>query len=293
MEIIEGFHLLFIANSIGTSVLTPSDKKALKSFGVDWKQVPIGETKFDHSFKFGILAEVLGHDTAKVMTYKGLKKFLKSGKFPPLTAVERETLEYVKKRAYNDVKGLGTKIATGFSNTLLEIDQKNALEFEKILNKEAIEAIKLRKTKQELASALAKKTGDWARDFNKISDYVLHLSFENGKVSQILKVHGKDAEVWFDVYAGACNHCKTLYLKPDGKPKVFKLKTIISNGSNIGRKSKQWKATIPPIHPYCRCNMNHKKEGFEWDENTKSFTKPIRNTKNIKRTSQPKIVVSV
>jgi hypothetical protein len=34
--------------------------------------------------------------------------------------------------------------------------------------------------------------------------------------------------------------------------------------------------TISPVHPYCRCTINHKKDGFAWDSELRAFTIPIK-----------------
>lgn len=95
-----------------------------------------------------------------------------------------------------------------------------------------------------------------------------------------MKKYGSDAEVYFDVYEGACKRCKELLLKDpedaNSEPIVFKLKDVIANGNNIGRKSADWKATISPIHPYCRCTLNYKKPGFAWNEDMRAFTTPVK-----------------
>ena len=95
-----------------------------------------------------------------------------------------------------------------------------------------------------------------------------------------MKNHGADAEVYFDVYPGACMACRELYLtdpeNPDSEPKIFKLSELIENGNNIGRKRADWLPTISPTHPYCRCTLNYKQPGFAWDEEVRAYTKPIK-----------------
>ena len=62
-------------------------------------------------------------------------------------------------------------------------------------------------------------------------------------------------------------------VEEDSKPKIFKLRDIIENGNNIGRKVAEWKPTIAPTHPYCRCTLVHKPKNMDWDETTHAFTK--------------------
>ena len=59
---------------------------------------------------------------------------------------------------------------------------------------------------------------------------------------------------------------------PTSEPIVYKLDDIIANGNNIGRKAADYLPTIPPVHPYCRCTINHKRKGYLWDASLRSFS---------------------
>ena len=151
---------------------------------------------------------------------------------------------------------------------------------QKMIKDKTVEAVALRKGARALAADLANASQDWEVDWLRIAYYLTHEAFNAGRAQNILKNYGNNAEVYFDVYPGACNKCKELYLtNPDddySEPVVFKLKDIIANGNNIGRKVADWKPTISPTHPYCRCTINYKKPGFAWDRETRAFTKPIK-----------------
>ena len=105
----------------------------------------------------------------------------------------------------------------------------------------------------------------------------MHEAYNYGRAKSAFRKYGEDAEVWFTVLDNACESCRKLYLKdpddPDSEPIVFKLKDVIDNGNNIGRKVADWKPTVAPIHPWCRCILNAKDPNTEWDSSTKAFTK--------------------
>lgn len=77
------------------------------------------------------------------------------------------------------------------------------------------------------------------------------------------------------VWSGNCKHCVRLYLTSGigSEPKIFKLSELIANGSNIGKKVADWKPTLDPIHPYCRCNLMYLSNSlnFKWDIKDKKF----------------------
>lgn len=64
-----------------------------------------------------------------------------------------------------------------------------------------------------------------------------------------------------------CEHCKRLYLGPDGAPRIFKLSTLEANGlNNFGRKVKDWKPVVGATHPHCLCQLIRIPEGWGFNE---------------------------
>ena len=93
---------------------------------------------------------------------------------------------------------------------------------------------------------------------------------------------GSDPLVYKDVYVGACRHCIALYLT-DGlgsASRLFKLSVLVANGSNIGRKVKDWRATVDGVHPFCRCLLRTHTESTIWDKKKKQF---VYDTEALKR----------
>lgn len=247
--------LVFIAEQLGLNYLSQQDKDILTAAGIDLTKYTNKKGIIEHAYMFGLLSEALGDNRSKNMTYKQFLKFLKSGNFIPLTEDEEFALEQLKNRAYTDLNSLGNRIATGTSNIIIRANQTQQNKLRNIVKKKAIEAVKYRQSATKLASELGHATEDWERDWLRIAYYLLHEAYNTGRAKSIFKAHGEDAEVWFTVLDGACEHCRRLYLTdpddPNSEPIVFKLKDIIANGNNIGRKTADYKPTIAPIHPYC------------------------------------------
>jgi len=290
LNIIERQHLLFISKHVGSDILSDQDLLKLKGFGVDIKQLPKTGT-VDEAFKFGMLSDAIGHKRAKLMNYATFKKWLSGSKFLPLTAVERGALNVAKLQTYSDLKGLGNKISRDLTQTFIEVDKRQRQKYQKIVAKEVKEGILNRSTISELSSELSHKTGDWARDFDRIADYVLHDSFTRGKAEQIAKTYGNNAYVYMEVLSTACPSCRGLYLKPNGEPKVFPLSYVIANGSNIGRKQKQWRVTTPPLHVWCRCELFVVQPGYDYDPETGMFSKPKPYVSTVGRRSKVGITI--
>lgn len=277
LGILRKHKLVLIAEQLGLNFLSQQDKDILTAAGIDLTKYTNSKGVIEHAYLFGILSEALGDDRAKKMNYVQFQKFIKSGNFIPLTEDEEFALQQLKLRAYTDLNSLGNRIATGTSNTIIRANQITKKKLQDVVKDKAQEAVKMRWSAKKLASELGHATGDWARDWQRIATYLLTEAYNAGRAKSIEREYGADAEVWFDVKDEVCKHCRELYLTdPDdenSEPKVFKLSEIIANGNNIGRKVDEWLPVIPPVHPWCRCQLNHKDPNMEWDRTTRSFSK--------------------
>jgi hypothetical protein len=280
ISIMKRWQYIFIAEQIGLNFLTPAEIAVLKAAGIDINLYKNKKGVIEHAFLWGLLAEAIGDDRAKKMDYNQFQKFLASGNFVPLTEEEEFALEQVKNRAYNDITGLGNRIASGLSNQIIRANLQQQIAIKRIIKEKTIKAVELRYGARQLAAELGEATKDWERDWLRIAYYLTHEAFNTGRAQSIFKNYGEDAEVYFDVLEGACKICNELYLEdpdnPFSKPKVFLLKDILANGNNIGRKRDEMLPTVSPVHPYCRCTINHKKPGFDWDDELRGFVKPIK-----------------
>lgn len=292
LGIIDIYQVQFLAEQVGTEVLSSSDFDKLKEYGVDIKTLPKTGV-VDNAFKFGVLSTSLEEAKLKKLSYNQFLKFLKIGKGVPLSKEERFALNNIKQRTYSDIKGLGNKISTDFQITLIESSQTQRKKYEKIIQDTSAKNVIDRGSIRDLVSELGHKTNDWARDFGRISDFVLHDAFDNGRIENIKTQFGDDAEVYKEVYAGACKHCIRLYLTNGigSEPIVFTVSELIANGTNIGRKVIDWLPVVGCTHVFCRCTGRRKPEGYAWDIETQSWSIPVEFERKVKRTSKIKIMV--
>lgn len=288
MEIIKLTNITFIGENIGLNALSKDDKRILKKFGIKTKKFKSKGAVYS-AFRFGLLSDALGDKRAKGMSYSQFKTFLAEGGFIPLSKQQQFALELIETRLSNDVKGLTTKINREINNINEKIARENWDKYSDRVKKKTKEAISNNLSVRELSLGIQGNVEKWGRDFDRIADYNLHDAFDQGRAMSILE-NDSEALVYKDVYAGACKHCKRLYLTGDigSKPIVFKLTDLIKNGTNIGKKADDWKAVIGPTHPWCRCTVEYIPKGYVWSEKTKTFEPPVNNTK---RKSKVKITI--
>lgn len=109
----------------------------------------------------------------------------------------------------------------------------------------------------------------------------------------IINQHGLDTRVYKEVYPGACRFCLNLYTTAGAgsKPRIFKLSELIQNGDNIGRKSKDWKPVVGPVHPFCRCSTRYIPDNYVWDDKLQTFVPPKDYKSKVERKSKVTIIV--
>lgn len=94
------------------------------------------------------------------------------------------------------------------------------------------------------------------------------------------------------IWSGNCRHCIRLYLTggTGSEPKLFTIKELMGNGTNIGRKVNDWRPTIiTSTHPFCRCLARRYMKGDIWDKETRMFKQP----ENYERKVAPKARVKI
>jgi len=276
LELIDYYHVLFISENIGKDFLTKSDKALLKAYGFDISKLPIENLPIEQAYKFGVLSATLKEAEAKKMTFSQFKNYIAKAKFVSLSPVEKEALDHLKHHAYSDIKGLGAKYKQKYGQVVIEENQKKRAEYEKLIQTEAEAAISGRESINDLVSRLGNATQEWNRDFGRIADYIMHSAFDTGRANVLKQKYGGQTLVYKDVYPGACKECIRLYTTAGvgSEPVLFPIAQLESNGTNVGRKVKEWLPVIGPTHPWCRCTLQEVPEDYEWDPDTGGFTKP-------------------
>lgn len=267
LEIIDLHIIKFISGNVGNQYLTDADKLLLKKYGV---KVPAGKLTMQEAYKFGILSQAMSTQKLNTLDYSTFKNKLRNKTFLPLDRNELGALRQIEFQAYNEIKGLGNKIKGNFSRIAIEADKKQREKYEKLISVTARKTILDRGGVKYFRSELGHATGDWARDFDRMADYILHEAHEAGRAAGLERRDGKDVLVYKRVFDRACKHCERLYLDGD-KPIVFKLSELKANGSNIGRKVNEWKPVIGATHPWCRCQLEYVGPNSKWDDKKKRF----------------------
>jgi len=164
------------------------------------------------------------------------------------------------------IRGLGASYVDEFRADLFEewdgenllrspdpIRRRTKLE---IIREEVATAVLTKAKAEEVGRRLRQRTKDMARNFERIAETEIQAVHNEGQIYQAVDLYGEGARVARIPESGACKHCLELFIDPKtSEPYIFGVLELAANGSNVGRKRRNWKATAFPVHPNCRCDV--------------------------------------
>lgn len=289
MEIIDKNQAIFIGSKLGLKYLSPFQKSILKRYGVDLDEFEGNISEIEKAFYFGMLAQKLGGLKSFNLTNKNFEKWFEEKLNQPKNKTRNEAIDFIKKRSFADLSGLGNRIQGKLSNRILTAPLTKRKKIEKQIKETSQKGLEKNWTSQQLASELRNLTEEWARDFSRIADFVLQEAYGFGRAQQILEDYGEDAEVYKQTFPGVCKPCEENYGSPGEKPVIYKLEDLLANGNNIGRKNQL--PVVGNAHPWARSILHVVPPDSEWDESKKKFVLK-RNKRGVKRDSKVKVNIT-
>lgn len=297
LGIIDKNIITLVAKVLGKEALTSMDKLILKQHNIDFNKLSYNLPPYWKAYLFGRLVGELNINQSSKIDYNNFNKYLSREQYNPPTnreiaeynAARRRTYEYIKGIGENQKKALNTFISESELEYVVEKNRKDSI---KVVKEKIDEGSLRRYSVQKITSNIGNQLKKWNQDWGRIVETECQNIYTIGTAQTIMDLHGDDAKVYFDVFPGACRHCISLYLTSGigSKPKIFTIPQLINNGTNIGRKSKDWKPVLGAVHPFCRCNLRVIPPGYEWDDENKKFSPKIV-TNKIERKSKVKINV--
>lgn len=277
----------------GPSHLTSQDKENLKKHGIDPGSLVKKIPPYWANWMFGLLSGKLSDYQTKQISYKDLLDYLARRQYETPSKREIEEYEMACNRTYGYLKGLGDKMKKDISSYISDAELQTRMEQERVIKEGMKRGILERDTTKLIASKISRQIDDWSRDWNRIVETEYQGVFNMGRVQSYMREgDGEDTLIYFDVFPGSCRHCIRLYLTGGigSEPKLFTIKELMGNGTNIGRKVNDWKPTIiTSTHPFCRCLARRYMKGDVWDKETRAFKQP----ENYERKVAPKARVKI
>lgn len=286
-----------IAKVLGRDYLKPADIALIKKHRIDIYRILPKFPSYYQAFLFGRVSAALGENPASRMTYSEFTKFLpKMGDFAPNT-VEMSYYHIAANRTYDYIKGLGDRIKKDVrvaisTEELAYLQLQQEAKAKKVLADEIESGVAAKRTVKSISSRISDRLQEWDRDWGRIVETECQNVFTLGRAQYMMR-NNPDPKVYFDVYPGACRHCIRLYLTHGigSQPRIFKLSTLMANGTNVGLRSADWKPVIGTVHPMCRCNLRHLPEGYVWSEERHRFEAPENYQRKVERRGKVHITI--
>lgn len=278
LRLVDFTHTVFIAGNISTEVLSANDRQILKSYNIDVDKLSNEWTPYRQLYHFGRLASVLGPLQSQKVTFSDLKKYLIRGQFTPLSNFEKQTLKYLERKSYSYIKSLSESIKSFVVGSVEDENIARGEYYEKVIGDSLKRAVVERDSVRSIVSEIGEKTGDWERDLGRIAETELQNAYEYGKAAAFKEEFGDKRVYYKQVYPGACQHCIRLYLTNGigSEPRLFTYQELLDNGTNIGKKTKDWKPVLGTVHPFCRCDLRVKRsESDVWDKEQGIYIPPV------------------
>ena len=281
--LIKLYHLNFLYDAIGEDFLSEEEiiflEKNLGKSKLDSSKIPL----LDKIFAFGQISQKIGLENANKLTKKDLELWLKENKIKATPQLEK-----IKAQAYLDILSKQFQIEKDLRQGILNEANKKEFKMSNIID------------------GIKEKFEDWSYLKDSIS-YISESALNEGKVEEI-RNQTKDGENDPIVYKvpildeKLCPNCRRAYLNNNGTPKLFKLSELASNGTNIGKKPKDWLPTLGVLHLRCRCLLqyfenipNTSTEDYEFDESKQRYILKEKilddHKRKIERKSKVKITI--
>lgn len=256
-EIVERKYKQFTVSMLGKDTLTPQELKALQAAGIDTSNdTSLLELVYNHNF-----LNLEGADVGPT----SVEDMISQQKVPgikPQGEAHDYAVEHANENAAQLLDKMKTDVSTRIEGIVRETNSQYKANALQNLNRpdEADQLIKegmVGQIKQRLRDA----SGDATRDWNRIAITEVSNAIGIGSTDRIVAQNqNKDLN---EVYvfriivndSATCKWCKRFYLDEDGSPKVYKLSTLLSNGSNYGKKTAEWNPVINATHPNERCSQ--------------------------------------
>jgi len=255
-KIIEKHYQKLLISVGGSSIFSAQELEQLKDAGIDTsKKDSLLELIYHHNF-------INAPSEAKPTSIEDMK----SQQSQPGMKAKGEAHDYAVKHINNQVKDLTEKLRadvtariTSVINQNNENYRRNALQ--NLTRTAELDKLVKESTLGDLKRALRDTSGDSNRDWKRVAITETSNTIGIASVDRIV-ADNQEADL-NDVYVyriivgdeATCKWCRRFYEDSDGSPKVYKLSTILANGSNYGKSKDSWQPVTGATHPNTRTSQ--------------------------------------
>lgn len=257
-EIIRKHYSRLAISVLGNTVFSEKELKELQSLGIDTSNPDsLMSMVYYHNFINHPVDEVSPgsvEDVRDQQRVTGLK---------PQGEAHDYTVENINDKTKQLIEKMKLDVMTRVESTIR--DNNDAYKMDALQNldrTDILDELTKESTLGKLKQKLRDTSGDGNRDWTRIAVTEMSNAIGLGSVDRIVS-DNRDTNLE-DIYvfritvkdAVTCKWCRRFYNDSDGSPKLYKLSTLMSNGTtNIGKKTDAWQAVIGSTHYHERCSQ--------------------------------------
>ena len=279
--IIRNFHAAFAIGMFGPDSLPPGEAQRLIDMGVMPQDLafvlqpapgelpPQSLQVTDLAYQYGQqLGQPEQRDAVRQMGADQFLEHLENTR-PTLSPVDRQAMAFARYNGAEHVTGMADRFCLETGTLIRNADAEQRRRYMGVIQKELEDNIDRSKTWRQLASDIGHATKDWSRDMGRLGATEKQFAMQEGQARQIAKGYEDPAEarVAKQPSPDACPDCVRLHLTAGqgSAPRIFSLAELHANGTNVGIKRPNWRATVGPVHPWCGCELVEVPDGWAFD----------------------------
>jgi hypothetical protein len=243
----------FVFEAVGEHALTPAEISQLQRLGLLKDSV---RNMIADPITVGRLIALIPPARRAALTLD--EALAAAKKVLPQTAVETKAIQYAQEHAGTYIKGIRDMV---LRDTTAASSRASGAAL-RAVRQGVAEAIAKRETVGELKTRLFDLIDNRSKDWQRVAHTEINSALQQGIHNEIMTHGGPDQLVYKRPAPGACQHCRRVYLKGDGTPRVFKLSQLAD--TNVGRRAADWGPTIGSVHPFCSCQLHVVPEGYSF-----------------------------
>jgi hypothetical protein len=254
-NIIKQRHNLLLIATLGSKNVPKAIIQNLKDSGIDVSKYDPKGSFLDLAYHHNLLFEDGDIEAPKTAEESAQKQFGKK----PKEEEHGAAIEHLNSNMEQLIDKQAFDVLTRIEGLIR--DNNNNFRLDVLSNPNKAEALQ-EMTKKNTVAQLKQKLRDTSKDADRNWSRVAATEISNavglGSVDRI--VTDNKGENLGTVYAyrvnpndaATCKYCRKFYIDSDGSPKLYRLSTLIGNGSNYGKKAAEWKPIVLATHPNCR-----------------------------------------
>lgn len=246
--IVEHNYRSLLVNVVGKAVLSEEELAELKRAGYDTENEESLLSLIYHNNILNDLTNTTGPLSVPEMVAQQVTKHtgvIHKVAEEHLNENFAQTIEKIKAGVQAGIEGLVRDHNFSFRNNMIQNTDRP----------EALSGLMKQSSVGGLKRTLREYSGDAYRDWQRVAITETANAMGMGSVDRVVS-QNKDADL-NQVYvyripvndAKLCRYCRRFYLDGDGTPAVYRLSTLLNNGSNYGKAAGDWKAVAGATHP--------------------------------------------